>query len=86
MPVHCQDVGYLGAEAVVDLDFAASGFAEDGHFHAVSEGAGAVVQEKVHILYIGVGADIIVGNVIGDVLNEGVVPHGNIVEGALPEA
>ena len=84
--VHCQDVGGLGAQAVIDLDLSAAGFVEHGHLGAVAKGADAVRIKQVHVLYIAVVADVIVGDVVADVLHQGVVPNGDVVKRCVPEA
>ena len=84
--VHCKHIGNLGAKAVIDLHLAAAGFIEDGHLHAVSKCRGPLIHNEVYVLNVSVGADVVVGNVVGDVLHKGFVPHRNIVKRAVPEA
>jgi len=84
--VHGKDVCRLGGEAVEDLDFAAAGFVEDAYLYAVSEAAGAVREDQVNVLDVTVGPYVVIGDVVRDVLHQGIVPYGDVVEGYFAKA
>ena len=86
MPVHSEDVCYLGAHAVIDFYLTATGFVQDRYFHTIAESACPLIEKKVHVLNVCVGTYIIIGNVIGYILNQGIISYGDIVKGAFPEA
>ena len=85
MPVHRKHIGNLGTQTVINLDFAAAGFTEHRHFYTISEAAGALTYQEVHILNIGMGSDGVIGHVIGYILNEGIVPYGYIVQSCITQ-
>ena len=86
MPVHGHDIGYLGAHAFVYGDFAAAGFVQDGYFHPVTEATEAIGKDEVSVLDICALTYLIIGYVIGDILYEAVVPHGNVVKGGVADS
>ena len=86
MPVHCQHISHLSAQTVENLHFATAGFVEHRHLHAVSETAHSVVEHKVHILYIGIVADVVVGDVVGHVFDERIVAHRNVMQRGVAHA
>ena len=86
MPVHGQHIGGLGAEPVEDFHLPAARLVQHGDFHSVAEPAGTVRQDDVHVLDIAVVADIVIGDVVRDVLYQGIVPHRDIMQGGVSDA
>ena len=84
--VHRHHIGDLRGEPVIDEHLAAAGLVEDGDRDAVSEPAGAFRQDQVHVLQDGVVADLVVGDIVGDILDEAVVPDRHVVERRIGEA
>ena len=86
MAVHCDEICCLGAQAVVNLDFAATGLIHDAHLYTVAEAAGTVCVNEVCILDVAVLADVVVCDVVADVLYKGIVADRDVMEGDIPEA
>ena len=86
MPVHSQHISHLSAQTVENFHLAPAGFVEHRHLHAVSETANTVVHNKVHILYIGIVADVVVGDVVGHVFDKRIVAHRNVMQRGIANA
>ena len=86
MAVHSQDIGGLGAQAIVDGDLAASGLVKDRDHGAVTKSAIPIRVQKVHVLNIAVVANVVVGNIVRYILYQGIVPHSHVVKGDIPQA
>ena len=84
--VHRHHIGDLRGEAVVDEHLAAAGLVQDRDGNAVAETAGAVRQDQVHVLQDRVVADLVVGDIVGDILDEAVVPDRHVVQGRIMHA
>jgi hypothetical protein len=85
MPIHSQHIGNLGTQAVVNLNLSAAGLAKDRNLYAIAKAARAFAHQQIHILYIGMGSDGVIGHVIGYVLNEGIVPYSYVVQRRVPQ-
>ena len=53
---------------------------EHSHFHSVTEGAVALADDDIHILYEAVVGDVIVCDVVLDILDATVVADGDVVQ------
>ncbi len=76
----------MGGQAGEDGDFASSCFVEHADACAVAEGAAPFGDDEVGVLDETPRADVVVGDVVLDVFDEGVVSHGDVVQGGVPDA
>ena len=79
--VHGHDVGQLGREPVVDGYLAAARLVEHRHLGVVAETALPFGEQQVYILYVAVVAYLIVGHIVGNVLDEAIVANRAVVQG-----
>ena len=81
--VHGHDVGRLGVHPVKDFHFPAAGFAQDGNFHPVAETSRPVHEQQVHVFDQAVRSDVVIGDIVGDVVDQAAVSDTDIVEAGM---
>lgn len=79
--VEGEDVGKVGGEFVEDGNFPASCFVQDGNQCPIAESTVPVCDNPVRVLDEAAVADVVIGNVAGNVFDESVVADGAIMQG-----
>lgn len=84
--VQGDDVCKVGGKAGADGHFASAGFIEYADPRAVAEGAPSFGDDEIGVLDKAPCADVVVGDVVLDVFNQGVISYGAVVQGGVADA
>ncbi len=86
MPVHGDDIGDVGRQAVVDRHFPSSGFVKHRDLYPVAEGRFARHAYAAYVFNHYVVGNVVVGYIVADPVYENIVADGAIVDYGIIDA
>ena len=76
----------LGRESIIDHHVLCSPLIQDGYHIALTKGGSGSSGHHPYIREITLLADIITGDIITDILDQGIITHSDIAEGSMIDA